>query len=143
NEYASLIGEKEIMVEDGDVIPVDASARTIEMPVSQQDKLKSLTLADGSTVAVDQSKSGIAIPDVIPEMFEYFIVGDDIFDKLGEPVKSTETYDWQVVKGDYDDIIEVGEMLSEQYMAKFFAVDYIVYTIEKVYAPIMFVGLFI
>src|SRR5699024_1802510 len=60
-----------------------------------------------------------------------------------EPVEIDRSYDWQVIKGEEEDIIQAGEILSEELLGNFFAVDYVVHTIQKVYAPIMFVGLFI
>lgn len=142
NKYAEVLGEKEVSVSEDEVIPVDSSIRMITMP-NTEFELSSLTLDDGSTVNVDYSKKGIAKRDIIPAMVEYYIVSETLFEQLGEPAYSNNYYEWQVVKGNQGDIIEAGGILSEEYETTFFAIDHVVYIIEKVYSPIMFVGLFI
>src|SRR5690625_4735501 len=142
NKIAQLIGEKTIEVKGNEVIPVERSSRTLDI-ANQQDRLEFITLADGSKVEVDWAKVDLAKPDILPEMFEYFIVSDDLYAKLGEPFFTDEFYDWQVTKGSQDDIIEAGGIISEELEHYVTAVDHIVYTIRSVYAPIMFVGLFI
>lgn len=142
NKYAQLIGEKMVEVKGDEVIPVESSSRTLDM-ANEEDKLDAITLADGSKVAVDWEKVGLAKRDVLPEMFVYYIVSDDLYADLGEPFFTEEYYDWQVVKGSQENKVEAGKVISEELEQYVTAVDYIVYVIRSVYAPIMFVGLFI
>src|SRR5690625_3114520 len=142
NKYAPLIGEKTIEVKGDDVIPVEHSSRTLDM-TRTENYLDVITLADGTKVNIEHEKIGLAKPDVLPEMFEYYIVNDELYSKLGEPVFADKIYDWQIVKGSQDDIIEVGGIITEEIEQYVTSVDYIVYVIRSVYAPIMFVGLFI
>src|SRR5690625_1396866 len=143
NLYADLIGDTNISDADDEAIPVDESLRNIDEVDVRQERLTSIQLEDGSSIHVNEDRRGEAIPDVLPEVFEYYIISEATFAKLGEPEQTTRIYDWQVVKGDYDDIIETGEVLTEVYKGSFFAVDYTVHLIEKIYSPIMFIGLFI
>src|SRR5690625_423867 len=76
-------------------------------------------------------------------MVEYYIVSDELYAQLAQPEREEQYYDWQVTSGKDEDVVAAGEEISEQLLGSFVAVDYIVYTVHEVYAPIMFVGLFI
>src|SRR5690625_3208050 len=143
NKYAKLLGEKQIEVGANDVVPVGASIRTIEMPGMTNYHLDAIMLADGTKIDVDWDLEGLAKPDVLPEMFEYYIVSDELYAQLAQPEREEQYYDWQVISGKDEDVVAAGEEISEQLLGSFVAVDYIVYTVHEVYAPIMFVGLFI
>src|SRR5699024_11381402 len=70
------------------------------------------------------------------------IVGEEIFNRLPYP-DNVDQYDaWQVTEGSEEDIIAVGEELTEEYPT-FMGIDAAVYGIHKVWSPVMFVGLFI
>lgn len=142
NKYAKFIGEKPIELSDNEIIPVKKSTRTIEGPGVQGNAIDDITLADGSKMDVNQANADLAKPDVLPELYPYLIVSDRIFAKLADPVKVEQVYDWQVINGKEDHIIEAGEEINNE-LDYFIAVDLLVHTINKVYAPIMFVGLFI
>src|SRR5699024_4615690 len=143
NKYAKLIGIDEISINDDYAIPVDSSGRTIDMPGSEKYDLTEIALSDGSSLQVDWDRLGEAKPDTLPEMFNHYIVSDDNFAKLQEPDTSTLVYDWQVDEGSHENIVEVGRKLTEEVEGNFIGTDFIIYTINQVYAPIMFVGLFI
>src|SRR5690625_4429623 len=143
NKYAQLLGEKQIEVGANDVIPVGTSIRTIEMPGMTNYGLDAITLADGTKVDVNWDMEGFAKPDILPEMFEYYIVSDELYAQLAEPVRVEPYYDWQVISGKNEDVVEAGEKISEQLLGSFVAVDYIVHTVHEIYSPIMFIGLFI
>lgn len=143
NKYANLIGEKEISVEDKFALPVDSSNRTIVDPKSEKYDLTEIVLSDGFQLPVDWERLGEAKPDVLPKMLTYYIVSDENFAKLAEPTRTTLAYDWQVVRGSEEKIIEVGQGLTNEMEGSFISIDYIVYSINQINAPIMFVGLFI
>ena len=143
NKYATFYDESKIELEDDVAIPVDESLRVVELQKSNRVKLDEIILADGSTIPVEWEMFGLAKPDVIPEMFEYYIVSDKTFEKLGKPVMSYEIYDWNIIKGKQDDLVEVGEIFVDKFKGDVLSLDFMLYTIEKVYSPIMFVGLFI
>lgn len=143
NKYASFLGEKQIDVSDHEAIPVDKSIRTIEMPGGGHVILDNIEFADGSTIPVNWDKLGIAKPDLLPEMFEYYIVSDSQFEKLNEPVHISKVFDWDVIKGDKEVIVEVGRTLNDKVTGNLIALDFMVHTVREIYSPIMFVGLFI
>lgn len=143
NKYATFVGEKPINVSDDEAIPVDKSIRTIEMSGAEHVILDEIEFADGSTVPVNWDKLGIAKPDILPEMFEYYIVSDTQFDKLNDPVSVVKVFNWDVIEGDDEAIIEVGRTLNDKVSGNFIALDFMVNTIREIYSPIMFVGLFI
>src|SRR5699024_9217510 len=123
--------EKQIEVNENEVIPVDVSGRTIEMPGMSRSSLETIALADGSTVEVDRSQLGLAKPDVLPEMFEYYIVSQALYEKLGDPVKIEHYYDWQVTKGEKENVIQAGETISDEIIGNVMAIDYLVYIVNK------------
>lgn len=82
------------------------------------------------------------MPNVLPEMSAYYIVGDSIYKRLSNPESTKTIIGWQVVDGEKDDVIDVGRSLYGE-IPNIMAVDWIVYDINKWYSPIMFVGLFI
>lgn len=143
NKYATLIGFDEVSLDHNSALPVDSSTRTIDMPGTRDLRLTEITLADGEELPVDWDRLGEAKPDVLPEMFTYYIVSDDNFNRLTEPAHSTLVYDWQVEKGTEENIIKVGEILTNELEGSFVALDFLVYSIGQFYAPVMFVGLFI
>lgn len=143
NKYATLIGFEEVSLDNDRAIPVDSSARTIDMPGTHELRLTEISLLNGAELVVDWDRLGDAKPDVLPEMFTYYIVSDDNFEQLTEPTRSTRVYDWQVEKGTEENIIEVGEILTNELEGSFIALAFIVYSIGQFYAPVMFVGLFI
>lgn len=141
NAFARLIGEKEIELTAEQVTVVEQSAANImERPKSLENS--SITLIDGTKAYVDKDAIGVAKPDVLPEILHYYVVGESIYNKLPEPVSTDKIIAWQVVEGEKDQIIEVGRQLSED-IPRFMAVDWIVYDVNKIWSPIMFVGLFI
>lgn len=137
NEFATLIGEKEIQVKDDQVTIVERGIANLS-PKNKYSEI--ITLPNGNEIKVDEI--GIGKPYVLPEMFEYYIVGDDIYEQLGEPENTLQVIGWQVIEGEKDDIIAAGHELSEE-LTTLMPIDAAVYDITKMYSPIMFVGLFI
>ncbi len=141
NAFARLVGEKEIILEKGQVTAVEQSTTNI-LPKNKNLGGESITLEDGTKLSVDEQLLGIAKPEVLPEMFHYFIVDYATFAQLPEPSSTEKAIGWQVVKGKEADIIAAGRDLNGEVFF-LMAVDYIIDDIQKMYSPIMFVGLFI
>lgn len=138
NMFANLIGEEEITVKDDQVILVEQSTANM-MPIDKE-KPREVILQNGEAIKADQS--GMAKPDVLPAVYEYYIVGENIYEQLGTPEEKGKVVGWNVVEGKEDDIIKAGEILSNQYPG-ITAVDYFTYDISKMWSPVLFVGLFI
>lgn len=141
NTFARLIGEKEIELTAEQVTVVEQSVGNIMEPPKNLENTF-ITLMDGKKAYVDKDITGIAKPDVLPAIFHYYVVGEDIYKQLPDPVSTEKIMAWQVVEGETDQIIEVGRQLSEE-IPRFMAVDWVVNDINKMWSPIMFVGLFI
>ena len=138
NKFANLGGEEEIEVDDDQVTIVERGIANLSPKVKITDQ--KLTLQNGKEVQAEQTELGK--PYVLPEMYEYYIVGQDIYEQLGKPEETLQVVGWQVTEGDKDDIIAAGQALTKQ-LNTLMAIDSAVYDISKMWSPIMFVGLFI
>src|SRR5690625_1456015 len=141
NRYAKFLGEKEISLQPNEVMVVEQSAANMLVPPNDLHQ-SSVILKDGTKVKVNAELSGSAKADILPEIMPYFIVGEEVYGQLPEPNYEFTTYGWQVTKGDMDQIIEAGKEITEEFPGVM-AVDWVVYDINKMWSPIMFVGLFI
>lgn len=141
NAFANLIGEESIEIPNSKVAVVDQSARNLLMQQIELEEL-SVRLEDGTEVPVDPELIGVAQPDILPEIGYFFIVGEDIYTKLGTPEYTSPINAWQVVEGKEEDILAVGEALETQ-EHDFAAIDWLLHGVKAVWGPIMFVGLFI
>lgn len=142
NAFARLIGKEEVVLEEGEVITVaDSNANILIADTSIAEE--PLKLTDGTELKVNQDKVGVAEPDVLPIMFEYYIVSDEVAAQLGEPLYYDNKVVWNAVDTDKDALIAAGKDFEEKEMYSVNAIDYISYEITKMWSPIMFVGLFI
>lgn len=142
NRFAALLGEEKIDVAEGKAIVVADSSKIIIGGESKNDRLMDvpIELENGEHVYPDQFISTV----VMPEMFSYYIVDDESFKALPGPVE-TETYlTWQATQGSEEAIIEAGGILQNQFPPGVFgAIDYDIYTLNKSFGPVLFIGLFI
>ena len=141
NAFARLTGEKEIELQDNQVTVVEQNSVNMLVP---QDNLDNtfITLEDGTNANVDKNLLGIAKPDVLPEVMHYYIVGGEMYDRLPSPEYTQKVIGWQVLDGEKDKLIAAGEEVSKEFPG-IMAVDFIVHDVNKMWSPIMFVGLFI
>src|SRR5699024_9687465 len=102
---------------------------------------KPIILENNEKVYPNSSLNGIAKPDVLPAMYEYYIVGDDVYNNIEKTMDEDVYYVWNAA-GSKDDKIEAGQALQDEYLG-LFAMDSTIYEIQTVWSPIMFVGLFI
>lgn len=141
NQYADLLNEKKLNLANNDIIGVDFS-EAILGGESETDKFKHQPeqlekMEDVNFVGVIENK-------VMPEARTHYIVSDAIYNTLENP-KDVEDYTvWQADKGQEDKLVQVGESLSDELPPQYFqANDYMIYTINKTFGSILFIGLFI
>ena len=140
NAFARLSGEREIILQPNDVITVEQS--TANMMVMEPLDTHPIVLADGSEIKVNKETNNTAVQGVLPEMDPYYIVGEEVENQLDVPDEELDYMAWQVIDGDKESIIEAGEELSTE-IPSLNSIDYTVYDINKMWSPVLFVGLFI
>src|SRR5699024_2963765 len=79
NQFAKLAGEETVDIGKDDVVVVGQSSANMMGQAKDWDK-HPIQLENGEEVAPDESLQGIAKPNVIPEMGNYYIVGENIAD---------------------------------------------------------------
>ena len=138
NQFALLAGEEEIALDADEVTVVRQSSANM-LPETKGWETEPIVLENGEKLV---PKKGIAEPNILPVMSHYYIVGEDIYDQLGDPVEETSYIAWEVTDGKMDNVIEAGKELSKNHPG-LMAIDYFINDIHKMWSPIMFVGLFI
>src|SRR5699024_10256467 len=142
NKYAKLIGKEQIELAPNEVTAVEKSNANIDYVSTPVNEL-TIELQDGTVIKPSDYKKTIAEPDVLPIVYNYVIAGEDVISQLGEPENVEQHVAWQVKDTDEEALIAAGEQFEEEEIYEVFAVDYSVYSITKVWSPILFVGLFI
>ncbi|WP_449354017.1 ABC transporter permease [Virgibacillus natechei] len=141
NRFAELLGEKKVDVADDEAIVVTDSNRVL-VPDSETDRLMDIPveLADGTTIQPDRTLETL----VLPEMFSYYIISDDMYEQLPQPASTETTVAWMADNARNDILVQAGEDIFNEISGyNFSPIDYTIYQINKVYGPIMFIGLFI
>ncbi|MFD1361371.1 ABC transporter permease [Lentibacillus salinarum] len=141
NHFAELQGEAEVEVDNQEAIVVSDSSKVM-IGASKKERLMDvpIELSDGGSIQPNQFISTV----VLPEMYSYYIVDDDTFESLPEPVETKTHIAWQAVEGSKDAIIEAGGILQNKFQAGLFqSIDYTIYTLNKSFGPVLFIGLFI
>ncbi|MDF1507965.1 ABC transporter permease [Robertmurraya sp. DFI.2.37] len=141
NRFAALIGEKELHPEENEAIVVEQSnAMIFEGQKASKGLMESnIQLNTGEELV----PSRVVETEVIGELTGYYVVNDNVFEKLGSPLRTTLTVAWEASEADMEQLVKVGEKLEEQLEYKAFSVDYAIYQINKAFGPILFIGLFI
>lgn len=142
NKFAKLIGKEQIELGPNEVTTVEKSSSNIDYVSESANKL-TIELQDGTEIKPSDFKETVAEPDVLPIVYNYVIAGEDVISQLGEPENVEQHVAWQDKDADEEALIAVGEHFEEEEIYEVFAVDYSVYSITKVWSPILFVGLFI
>ncbi|WP_100012919.1 ABC transporter permease [Lentibacillus sediminis] len=141
NRFAELLDEEKVDAAEGEAIVVADSSRVL-IGASKKERLLDvpIELTNGELVQPDQFISSV----VMPEMYSYYIVDDETFEALPEPVETKTRLIWQPTEGSEEAIIEAGGILQSQFPPGLFsAIDYSIYTINKTFGPVLFIGLFI
>lgn len=140
NRFARLNNEKEVSPDKNEAVVVNVSARMmgsssgnsslIDQPIILQNDLE---IKPSETIE----------SELLPEIKGYYIVHDDAFAELGDPLNSSSFFAFKVVEGEKESVMDAGRKMMEQTEYRAQAIDYMVYEIDKAYGPVLFIGLFI
>src|SRR5699024_2590562 len=141
NQYADLLNEKKLNLANNEIICADFS-EAILGGESETDKFKHQPeqlekIKDANIVSVIENK-------VIPQARTQYIVYDAIYNTREIP-KDVDDYKMtQADKGQEYKRVQAGESLIDELSPQYFqAYDYMIYTINKTFGSILFIGLFI
>jgi putative ABC transport system permease protein len=137
NRFAALIGEEKVTIADGQTLVVDYEG----VPFGQTEELmqKSIQLKSGENLKPKEFIHSRALPATE----SYYLVSDKDYQLLPTPTDETSYYAWQATSGEQH-ILAAGERLSKDLQRhEFTSGEYLLYETNQMYAPILFVGLFI
>lgn len=140
NRLAALTGEKEVEPEENQVIVVEQSGAIISQGPKASEKLMNspIPLENGQQI----EPSHVIESEVLTEINGLYIVHDHVFEQLGSPSRTSVGAVWHVENGKESQILDAAKKIEEHVPYKVFSVDYILYEINKLYGPILFIGLF-
>lgn len=139
NRFAALIGEEGVSIPEGKTVVVEFDG----VPFNQTEELlkDSIQLNSGKTLV--PKKDEVIYSRALPATASYYLVSDKDYQQLPAPVDETSYYAWQATSGEQN-VFAAGEKLSKELPRhEFTSVDYRLYETNQMYAPILFVGLFI
>jgi len=140
NEFAELLDGDTIHIENNEVIGVEQSDAIMGGYFDDAILDHPVQLANGEEPDLKETVSN----GVLPESLVHYVVSDDIYDQLPEPSRIERSIVWKAANGQDEKLIHAGEVLSDTlHPYNFQAIDYMKYTINKAYGPILFIGLFI
>lgn len=144
NEFADLLDRDKVQLDSNEIIGVRQSAAIMGGYMTEDNFIdQPVQLENDQALKLKEIIDG----DVLPEINPHYIVSDQAYQLLPEPVQRQEYIVWQATEGQEEAVIEAGERLtdalSETAPYNFQAIDHMVYTINKSYAPVLFIGLFI
>ncbi|TFJ93510.1 ABC transporter permease [Lentibacillus salicampi] len=141
NRFADLLGENRVRIDDDEAVVITDSSKVMA-PGSKVDRLMDspVKLRDGTTIKPDRMLD----EHVLPEMYSYYVISDTMYEKLPEPASVETTRVWAADEGQEDALVQAGEEIFDVIGGyNFAAIDYTIYQVNKVYGPILFIGLFI
>ncbi|WP_440896340.1 ABC transporter permease [Amphibacillus sp. Q70] len=143
NAFAELLDRDEVQLDSNEIIGVRQSAAIMGGYIEETFSDQPVQLENGEELKLKEIIDG----DVLPEINSHYIVSDEAYQWLPESVRSQEYIVWQADDGQEEAVIEAGERLTDELSEtapyNFQAIDHMVYTINKSYAPVLFIGLFI
>ncbi|MFS0777102.1 ABC transporter permease [Neobacillus sp. 3P2-tot-E-2] len=139
NRFASLISEKQIEVNNGQVIVVEFEGTNF----GQTSELLNESIKLESDVTLKPNEDEVISSRALPATDSYYIVSDHDFEKLPNPVEVQSFYAWQVTDGEAGIMAASEKLYKHLERFKIMSVEYEIYQIMKFYGPILFVGLFI
>lgn len=140
NDFAHLLGENTMHLKNNEIIGVKQSEAIIEGYIKEHFVDQPVELEN------DAELNLIKVIDkgVLPEMYGYYIVSDETYQQLPEPVRTNSNVIWKATKGQDEKVLQAGETLSEKLEPYYFdAHDFTIYSINKAFGPVLFIGLFI
>src|SRR5699024_3951286 len=143
NAFARMLDKETIDLGDHEIVGVRQSAALMGGYVEYEFVDQPIELESGQRLELIEIIDG----DVLPELFPHYIVSDQVYEQLTEPARTDGFTAWNVIEGKEKVVIEAGELLTNELNTSppynFQAMDYMIYTINKSYGPILFIGLFI
>jgi putative ABC transport system permease protein len=140
NRLTKLLGTDSIQLENGQAIVVGYILFNNKLAKEMMNQSIELKSGIAKPIEIIESAS-------MPGNLAYYVVTDEDFTQLKEPVEKDDLYIWDA-KGAQQELVEVGKVLAKDLKRytedyQYTSVDYEVYEINKMYGPILFVGLFI
>ncbi len=139
NTLAHLIGEHPLDFGEDDLIAVEESVVMIEQYRDAEINMHPVELQNGTRPIAKQTIKS----NILPNIHAHYIMSDPLYEQLNTPVETERYVLWNVTSGEKEDVITVGEIASEEIGYQLQAIDYMEYSINKMYGPVLFIGLFI
>lgn len=136
NRFAALIGEDAMELGEGEAAVVEFAG----LPYGQAGAPLSRTigLPSGEALLAERTVNSRALPGPF-----YYVVPDAAFERLPAPVDARYYHAWQSSEEERHMLAVVRELLAQLPPNVVTSVDYEVYRMNKDYAPVLFVGLFV
>lgn len=143
NRMADLLGAAKVTLADDEVIGVKDSDKILGSDNNAgQLKNSPVKLADGASV----TPSKMIESNVLPNLYAYYIVGDTIYDQLPSPESREYVTAWSADddSNQHNAIIDASAAITDDIgNMNFDSFDYTAYQLNKLFGPILFIGLFI
>lgn len=137
NRFAQLIGEARIEVEDGQLFVVEFT----DTPYGKTEELMKGKIKLNSGITLKPKK--VLYSRALPDTLSYYVISDHDYEKLPSAIDKMSFHAWKV-SDEKEGFLDVAENLYNQLdVYKFTSVEYQIYLLNKQFASIMFVGLFI
>lgn len=137
NRFAKLIGEEEIQVQDDQLFVVEFKGNKF----GQTEELMEQTMELQSGVQLMPEK--IIYSRALPATDSYYVVSDQTYEKLESPLREEVYHAWQVREGE-ENALKAGEKFYEVLpVYEISSRQYDLYLLNKDFALVLFVGLFI
>ncbi len=137
NRFAAFLGEDTIDIQTGEVKVVEFTGN--EYGQTEELLKQKLNLNSGTSLIPKE----VIYSRALPATDSYYVVSDQDFKELPEPISEESYHAWQVIKGQ-DNIIAASEKIEKVVPPyEFYAKDYSIYQLNKAYGLVLFVGLFI
>ena len=139
NALAEISNKEQLHVEKDEIVAVEESIVMIEEYGKEPSLEQPVELTNGERPTVNQTIDS----NVLPIMEEHYVVSDELFEQLPKPVGEERFIAWNATSGSTEDILDVAEQATEETPYSFQSIDYLEYSMNKMYGPILFIGLFI
>lgn len=140
NEFANLLNKENIHLENNEIIGVKQSDALIDGHIKDDFVNQPVELKNGAKLTLTKVIDGV----VLPELHGHYIVSDETYQYLPEPSRMEKNDVWKAANNQEEAVFEVSELLVNKLEPyNFQANDYMIYSINKAYGPVLFIGLFI
>ena len=141
NRFAKLANEELVHPKEKEaIVTKDQQANMVNENTEEILVKTKISLKDKQQI----NPSKIIETNILPEMYAYYIVNDNVYNQLPDAKRENMYFAWQVKNVSKDVKIETGKYLTEHtHYYNFQSIDYMLYEINKSFGPILFIGLFI